>query len=90
MEFKLSSGEVVVIKPMTMRQAKACKFSNIINKIVKNAPKSEDDIDVATFDFTDEEILSVVMQFYPKAEDLSYSECIELFSAIISESFKKK
>jgi hypothetical protein len=93
-QIKLSNGDVVEIKPMTMRQAKACNFMKILSKINKAMEKEGNEdgkvgFDLSKADLTEDEILCVVKQYYPKAEELPFIEVFELFSVIIGKAMEK-
>jgi len=85
----LSNGEKIEIKPLTLRQAKACGLSKIIKKIASSVGE-DGNLTITDFDFTEDEIIAVVEQVYPDWEKLTYIDSLEIFSQTIASAFKKK
>jgi hypothetical protein len=100
MEFEkveLSNGEVVEIKPLTVKQARACKLSTVMRNIMKNMeveldengnPKTKS-ISPASMIPEEDDVIRVVKVVYPKVEELSYSEALNIFWKIINNEMGK-
>ena len=88
-QMTLSNGEKIDLKPLTIKQAKECKLSEIIKKIASSVDE-EGNLKMNEFDFDEDIIINVVKQVYSKWEDLTYVEALELFGKVIEQAFKKK
>jgi len=89
---KLSTGEEITIKPMTMRQAKQSKILSILSKLSKSVDKNGNVKDVNFFEIgiNEDDIINVVKVYYPKAEELTIADALEVFSTALEVALEKK
>lgn len=95
---ELSNGDVVEIKPLTMRQAKICKLSQVIKNLMKDMKVEVDEegnpirkggFSIASMIPDEDEVIRVVKVVYPKAEEIPFSEGLDLFWKIINNEVGK-
>lgn len=93
---KLSNGQEVEVKPLTMRQAKEVGFSRILRGVAKAmgevGENEEVKFNLAEMEVSDEDMYRLVKVVCPQLDidNLPYADVFELFIAIVNESAVKK
>ena len=84
-ELELSTGEKIIIKPLTWKQIKQNKLVSLLTNIAKQVKEQGEDAVITI----DEELIDKVVKLAigPKADELPFEDVLKIFNAVIEVTY---